>query len=235
MQIDNIVGQAVVSGQAAPGSVVLVALNGQTLSARADAEGLWSVAFSGDRLPPDNTYQASVVTLAPDGQISESQSNAAVIDFAGPEVQVLAGAASVDDIENAADYVDGITLRGTGEPFVEIEVTIAGEVERTLSAADGTWQVTFAQDQFPPGEYNQTITLTATDALGRVTILVDQLEVDTVPPAVALSEPDALVSLAAAAQGVRLAGTAEPVVQVRVEAEGGAVALAQPRREKTDR
>lgn len=146
LQIDNILGQAVVSGAAAPGSVVLVALNGQTLSARADAEGLWSVTFSGDRLPPDGTYQASVVTCAPDGQISESQSNAGVIDFAGPEVQILAGAASVGDIETAADYVDGITLRGTGEPFAEIEVTISGEVARTVIAADGTWQVTFSRD-----------------------------------------------------------------------------------------
>lgn len=227
LQIDNILGEAEVSGRALPDADVLVLLNGQTLTARADADGIWSVVFSGDLLPPDGTYQATVFVLAPGGQVYESQSNSDVIDFAAPTVTILAGAASVGDIENAADYVDGITIRGTGEPFSTIDVTIAEETASTVVAADGSWQVTFPPGQLPSGEYSQTITLTATDALGRFTTVVDRLDVDTMTPDIALREPAAAVNIAAAVQGVRLAGTAEPGAEVLVEIEGGAFATTQ--------
>jgi len=102
-------------------------------------------------------------------------------DTTPPSLTVTEGTKSVDHVENAAGYADGVTLGGTSEPGASISVLVNGHTQTTVVDADGHWTVTFPTTQVEPGEYEIPAVITATDAAGNKTIFNDVLVVDTVP------------------------------------------------------
>ena len=104
-----------------------------------------------------------------------------LIDMTPPPVQVTEGTQSVGDIENLADYADGVSIAGSGEAGATVDVTIGTTVHSVVVAANGSWSVTFSQTEVAGGEYQVPVLIRATDIHGNVTLLNDVLEVDTVP------------------------------------------------------
>lgn len=102
-------------------------------------------------------------------------------DTTPPALTVTEGTRSVGDVENGAEYVDGVTIGGTSEPGAIISVVINGHTQTTTTGTDGTWTVTFPTTEVPPGEYEIPAVITATDGAGNSTTLNDVLVVDTVP------------------------------------------------------
>ncbi|MFD2172913.1 Ig-like domain-containing protein [Rhodobacter lacus] len=204
---------ATVSGTGETGSKVTVTLGDKTLETTVGTDGLWSVTFEGANFPSDGNMSSTVNVAAPDGTPYELDGPDFIIDMTPPEVDITAGAESTGDVENLAEYQDGISVSGTGEAGASITVEVAGETQSTTVDANGNWSVTFTTDQLPPGQYSEEMTVTATDPLGNVTTITDKLVVDTEASVAfdgAAVTSDDVVSAAEAKAGFVLSGTSEP-------------------------
>ncbi|MBZ4020905.1 hypothetical protein CKO11_00330 [Rhodobacter sp. TJ_12] len=213
---------AIVSGTGEPGSTVVVVLGDQSLETTVDDDGLWSVTFEGDSFPSDGDMTSTVFVTAPDTTLYELDGPDFLIDMTPPDVALASGVQSTGDIENLAEYQDGITLTGTGEAGAEILVTVAGETQTTTVGTDGTWSVTFTTSQLPPGEYSEAVEVTATDPLGNKTTINDTLVVDTVPNDIVIDAVagDDVVNAIEMSVGTLVSGTGTPGALLSVTMEG---------------
>ncbi|SOB95156.1 Ig-like domain-containing protein [Rhodobacter maris] len=213
---------ATVSGTGETGSTVTVVLGDQTLETTVDADGQWSVTFEGSTFPSDGDLTSTVSVTAPDGTVYELDGPDFVIDMIPPEVEITAGAESTGDVENLAEYQDGVSVSGTGEVGAAITVEVAGQTQSTTVGADGSWSVTFTTDQLPPGEYSEEMTVTATDAPGNVTTITDTLVIDTVANAITVNTVagDDVINAAEQAAGVVVSGTSVAGAVLAVTMEG---------------
>ncbi len=171
----------VITGTGEPGDTVVVTVGTETATTTINEDGTWGVTFEDDTFPTDGTYDSSVVVTQPNGETTTLDGPDFVIDMTPPEVEVTEGTQSVGDIENLADYADGVTIKGEGEPGASVQVQIGTHTQSTTITTDGTWSVNFTQTDVVGGEYNIPVKVTATDPLGNVTVLNDTLVVDTVP------------------------------------------------------
>ncbi|WP_339113870.1 Ig-like domain-containing protein [Thioclava sp. GXIMD2076] len=171
--------KAEVSGTGETGSTVEVILGDQIIETTVDENGDWSVVFEDETFPSDGDLTSTVVVTAPGGTEYTLDGPDFLIDMTPPEVTITYGAESTSDVENLAEYADGISVGGTGEIGASITVTINGEEQSTAVDPDGNWSVTFTQDQLAGGEYSVEMVVTATDVNGNVTVLNDVLVVDT--------------------------------------------------------
>ncbi|WP_406721532.1 Ig-like domain-containing protein [Thioclava litoralis] len=204
--------KAEVSGTGEPGSTVVVTLGDQTIETTVDENGDWAVTFEDDTFPSDGDMTSTVVVTSPGGTEYTLDGPDFLIDMTPPAVEVTYGAESTSDIENLAEYADGISIGGTGEAGASITVTINGQEQSTTVDTDGNWSVTFTQDQLPAGEYSTDMVVTATDVNGNVTVLNDVLVVDTelnVSFSSANVTADNVVSAAEASSGFTLSGTTD--------------------------
>jgi large repetitive protein len=151
-----------------------------------------------------------------------SDDSAAAVDTTPPAVSSTAGVQSVGDIESLAEYQDGVTIAGEGEPGAAINVTIQGVSRSTQVDANGNWSVTFDQSEIPAGENSFPVTITATDAMGNQTVLNDTVQVDTVANAVGVDaiSADNVVNNAEASGEVTVTGTAAAGATVTLDFEG---------------
>lgn len=176
-----------VTGTGAPGDTVQVVIGGKTGTTTIGNDGKWSVNIPGNNLPPDGNHTAQVTFGHSGGGSTKLSGPGFVIDMTPPAVAMTDGTQSTGDVENLAEWQDGVTLTGSGEPGARISVTIAGKVETTTVAADGSWSVNFANGDFAAGERTHAVTVTATDALGNRTTISDVLVMDTVPNALSIA------------------------------------------------
>lgn len=214
--------EAVVSGTGEPGSTVTVTLGDQSQSVEIGSGGTWRVMFRGETLPSDGNHEALVVVTAPDGTEYTLDGPGFLIDMTPPEVAITEGASSTGDIENLLDYADGITVSGGGEPGAAITVEVMGQMQSTTVGADGSWTVTFGQDQLPGGTYEAAMTVTATDALGNTTTLTDTLVVDTEAHPISFDTVagDDVINLVEQQGGVTITGQSTPGAQMVISLGG---------------
>ncbi len=105
-----------------------------------------------------------------------------------------------------------------------VTVVIEGVSRKATVAADGSWTVTFPPGSVPPGEYDSTVTVNATDKAGNTSSISQKVRVDTVAGDVTLSpdpiEIDDTVNAVERADGVLIHGTATPGLTVTVKLGG---------------
>lgn len=181
-----------VSGTGEPGDKVTVIIGGETQETVIGGDGTWQVEFGEDDLPPDGTYETEAVFEQPDGTETRLDGPTFILDLTPPDVAITEGAKSTGDVENAAEYADGVTIGGTGEAgaAIKVEVTVDGktQTQTTTVGADGSWSVTYGTGQIPAGEHEFPVKVTATDALGNAHVITDTLVVDTVPHPIGFDE-----------------------------------------------
>lgn len=208
-----------VAGMGEPGATVQVDLGDKTKTTTINASGSWSVSFAGDDLPADGTY-ASVVTITDTTPVTLAGPSF-VIDLTSPAVSALEGTGSVSDVENLAEYQDGVTIAGEGEPGATVEVVVEGYSHSTVIDENGDWAVTFAKTEIPAGENSFPTTITATDPMGNKTVLVDTIQIDTVahPLGFDVVTADNVVNNAEASGEITVTGasTAGAMVTVTLE------------------
>lgn len=211
-----------VTGTGAPGSEVTVTVGTATQTTTIDDDGNWSVTFPVDDLPPDGNYDSTVHVVDPDGTEFDLDGPTVVIDTVA-DVTLDEGQAGGDDMINAAEAADGVTLTGTAEAGATVEVTFQG-VTRTVTATEnGTWSADFAASEIAAGEYDSEVTVKATDSFGNTGSVTGTIRVDTTT-AVEIDPGQAggddLVSGSEAAAGLTLTGTGEAGATVSVTVEG---------------
>ncbi|MDD8022134.1 MAG: Ig-like domain-containing protein [Paracoccaceae bacterium] len=215
---------AVVTGTGEAGSTVVVELGDQTLETTVGEDGTWGVSFEGDSFPSDGDLTSTVTVTAPDGTVTDLDGPDFLIDMTPPDVAVTAGADSTGDVENLAEYQNGISVSGTGEAGAAITVEVAGHTQSTVVGANGSWTVTFPTSDLPAGTYTEAMTITATDVNGNTTTITDTMVVDTEITLTQTMVPggaDGVVSGAEIPAGVMIGGAVDAGSSVIVTLANG--------------
>ncbi|UWQ57644.1 Ig-like domain repeat protein [Leisingera caerulea] len=211
-----------ITGTGAPGSEVTVTVGTSTQTTTVDEDGNWGVTFPVDDLPEDGNYESTVHVVDPDGNEFDLDGPTVVIDTVA-EVTLDDGQAGGDDMINAAEAADGVTLTGTAEAGATVDVTFQGVTRTVIATEDGTWSADFAASEIAAGEYDSEVTVTATDSFGNTGSVTGTIRVDTTT-AVEIDPGQAggddLVNGSEAASGLTLTGTGEPGASVSVTVEG---------------
>ncbi|HMO06383.1 MAG TPA: Ig-like domain-containing protein [Paracoccaceae bacterium] len=218
----------VLTGRAEPGASVAVTFEGVTRSVTATPAGTWSAGFAPDEVR-QGTYSATVTVTSTDAAgNTASASHGLNIDTEVKDFRRVWLSTGADDILNAAEAAQGLTVTGTVEPGSTVMVRFGSGAQRAAGvAADGTWTVTIPPGEVPPGEGNVTLTMVATDRVGNVATLTETVRVDTVvQPFARTGGPiggDGILNAAEVAAGLPITGIAEPGATVSVRLSSGAV------------
>jgi hypothetical protein len=158
----------------APGTVIRVAVDAQSLTTLVQPGGTWNVTPAA-LADGTRTVTASVSDPA-DNQGVESQ--ALTVDTAAPAVTITGGA-------NALTNHRTPQISGTADvaPGTAMTVTLADETLPGVIESDGTWSVTAAALSDGP----HRVTMRVSDAAGNPASFTQTLTVDTVSPAVAIT------------------------------------------------
>ncbi len=211
-----------VTGTGEPGDVVVVTIGTETQTTTITDGGTWHVVFPHTDLPADGTHLTTAVVTQPDGTTTPLVGPTFILDLTPPAVEITEGALSTNDVENLAEYADGVTISGEGEPGATITVQVGTFTQTTTITTTGTWTVTFPTTQVPPGEYQIPMVVTATDPLGNTTVLNDTLVVDTVPPPITFNAvtTDNTVNGAENTAGFAITGTSSAGATVSITLQG---------------
>lgn len=210
-----------ISGYGEPGATVDVTINGHTISTTVGLSGQWSVSFDASQVP-GGEYQLPVSITTTDSFGNASTiTDTLLIDTIAPDLSINAVAG--DNVLSGAEASGPFAISGTAEPGATITVEIDGQTLSTIAGSTGAWTLNFDGTAITPGEYDATITATATDAAGNPTTLTQSIHIDTLGSVSIISDAiagDGVLSGAEAAAGLTLTGTAEPGSTVTVSVAG---------------
>ncbi|SMX39056.1 Ig-like domain-containing protein [Maliponia aquimaris] len=214
----------IITGTANPGSEVTVTIGDETVTVIAGDDRTWEAVFEGEDFPTDGTYTDIPVTVVdPNGTVTVLDGPTFVIDTTPPPIEVTDGTVSTDDLVNAEDHSDGVTVTGESEPGATVTITVDGVTQVTEVGADGAWSFTFDSTVFPPGTYTKDIVLVTTDHFGNSTTFHDVVAVDTENTVTLDNLPltgDDLIAAAEHGAGVTLVGTTDAGATVAVTIAG---------------
>ncbi|WP_263047927.1 Ig-like domain-containing protein [Roseovarius pelagicus] len=170
-----------ITGTVEPGSTVVVTIAGVPQQAVVDANGNWTAHFPPGSIPPGE-YDAPLSVDVTDAAGNTSSINDTVrVDTLVNQLE-RAGAIETDNVVNAAEALDGVTLTGTVEPGSTVQLTVLGKTYNAVVDAAGNWSVDIPAGDIPQVEQDFAMVITATDNAGNVTTVNDTLSIDTVVP-----------------------------------------------------
>ena len=188
---DNVVSGAeqadgvVVNGTTDPGSTVTVTLAGVAKAATVDAAGNWTVTYSAAEVPTGElSVPVTAAAVDPAGNTAEIADTVRIDTLVN---QFTEANDLGDGIGNFAEVSDGIGFSGVVEPGSTVVLTFQGTDYAATVAPDGNWTVTVPAADIPPGEYAETVSVLATDAVGNTETLTDTITIDTLAPDAALT------------------------------------------------
>jgi large repetitive protein len=216
-----------VSGTGVPGEVITVHIGNVSRTATVAPDGRWSVLFDPSDMPPDGSYTATATFRVGASPVMLNGATF-VMNLDPPPLSVSEGFKSNGDVENALEYADGVTLRGTTEPGSMVNVTLGvpgqpNSVTRSATVnADGTWSVTFLPSEIDGGEREQVVTISSTDRSGQSTVLTEVVVLDTIAPQLTIRPitGDDFASRNEVNSPVMIEGVAAPGSVVRLQVEG---------------
>lgn len=213
-----------ITGTGEPGATVVVELGEWTRDTVIGDDGTWGVTFSDPDYPADGIYDPVVTVTDPDGEVTVLDGPTVDIDFTPPEVTVDYGTVSTGDLVNAEGHPEGCTIGGTSEPGALLIITAGEATHEVVVGGDGSWSVTFTPEELPGGEYDEGVTITATDVRGNSSITTDAVRIDTVPHPLTIDEAtiegDGVVNADEHSDGVTITGTSTPGAVVACTAYG---------------
>lgn len=186
-------------------------------TATADASGNWSVSLLSSQVPDDGEYAVAVTQSDAAGNVSSEVTRTVKVDAQPPAKPVILPVAT-DNIINAAEKLNGVSIRGTAEPNVSIELTW-GSISRIIKAsASGTWSASFTGAQIP-ADGTTNVTAVATDSSGNISeattrsVTIDTLSQNLTIDSVAT---DDIINASEKAVNVIITGKAEAGANVVV-------------------
>lgn len=212
-----------VSGQTEPGSTVMVQLGTAQHAATVAPDGSWTVNFAASEIP-QGEYTTTLTATSTDA--------AGNVDTISDQVQIDTDAGTLtlnspiegDNVINAAEASDGVTLSGTSDPGNTVEVTMHGVTHSVMTDASGNWSSFFTAAEIAQGTYDAQITATTIDAAGNRRDVTGQVHVDTEVENLGFTtadvEGDDVINAVERADGVGITGTVEPGSTVSVTMGG---------------
>ncbi|WP_299688008.1 Ig-like domain-containing protein [uncultured Tateyamaria sp.] len=215
------------SGNADPGALVSVTMQGVTHQAVANQAGVWQAFFAASEVAP-GTYEAQITATTTDaaGNTATAQDTVQV-DTNVDNLSVAADVIEGDNIINEAERADGVVLTGTTEPGSTVMVSLGGQTVQAIVDVNGNWTAPFAASQIPTGEYTAAVNVTATDLAGNVASVSDTVRVDTLVNQLDIQDQvtaDDIISGPEARDGINLGGQVEAGSTVMVDFNGTVLA-----------
>lgn len=214
----------VLTGTAAPGSSVSVAIGDATYDAAVANDGTWSVIYPATDFP-NGEYELTAIATATDavGNVATA-SHTFDVDTYVNDLTKTGGPVGGDGVINIAEAAEGVSLTGTVEPGSTVQVTLGAVTLPAVVQPNGDWSVAFNGAQIPTGETPTTLTIDATDAAQNTTSISETVQIDRDAGFLTLSadpiEGDDVINFDEASDGVVLYGTATPEAVVNVTLGG---------------
>lgn len=166
------------TGTAEAGASVVVTLGSTSHTVLADSSGNWSSSFSSSEFA-SGTYDASISAVSTDLAGNTATTTGTIAIDTSTFASIDGGRAGGDNIVSMAESQAGVTLTGTSEPGAAVVVTVAG-VSRTATVdSSGNWSAQFEAGSIAEGQYDTTVSVTATDIAGNTYTTSETLSVDT--------------------------------------------------------
>ncbi|MBU2983231.1 RTX toxin [Lentibacter algarum] len=202
-------------GTVEPGSTVMVNFGGIDRAATVDASGNWTVNFSAGEVPQSDGGTVMMTAVATDGaQNSSTLTQEVVIDNVAGSLTLSTLPIEGDNIVNAQEASDGVTVRGTSDAGNMVDVQLGNATVTVETNASGNWTANFSASQIEEGTYNAEITATTMDAAGNVRTVTGNVDVDTEVLNLGISTDlvagDDVVNAVERDGGVEFSGTTEP-------------------------
>ncbi|MCX7301028.1 MAG: Ig-like domain-containing protein [Rhodobacterales bacterium] len=208
-----------ITGTGTVGATVTVTVGDDTQTTVIGEDGTWSVTFPTDEVGPGTYEEPVIVIVSKDGQ-DLTITDTLVVDTEA-SVTFVEDSVGGDGTVNAAE-VGGVILTGTTEVGSTVFVTTGGVTYE--AAVDGTtWTVALPADAVIDGEYQQAVTVEATDAHGNIATTEGSFTVDTetsITMNTGAIGGDGTVNAVEHAGGVTVTGTAEAGASVLVTIGG---------------
>lgn len=221
----------VLTGRAEPGASVAVTFEGVTRTVTASQSGTWSASYAPSEIR-QGTYPTTVSVVSTDAAgNTASATHGLNVDTEVQNFRRVGLSTGADDVLNAVEAAQGLTVTGTVEPGSSVMVRFGSGAQRAATvAADGSWTITVPAGEIPSGENNVTLTATATDRVGNTSTITESVRVDTiVTPFSRTGGPiggDGVLNAVEVQAGLPLGGTAEPGSTVQVRLSNGSVRTA---------
>lgn len=209
------------SGQGEPGAELTVEIDGISHTTTVTSSGTWTVNFTSTELP-GGEYTSNVTLTAVDTYGNSAiYTDTVLIDTVPWQVSV--NTVEGDDIANASEVAQGVTISGSSEPGITITVEMQGVTRTVTVDSTGTWTVDFDSTEVPSGEYDAVVTATTIDAYGNSSSTSHTVRVDTVGTVAidaASIAGDNIVNSSEASAGLQLTGSTQPGSTVDVVFQG---------------
>ena len=226
-------GGVTVSGEAQAGATVFVtAISGsQSVSqtVTADANGAWTASYAPAQIDA-GTYTLNFTAEATDTAGNAASATGTVAVDTELAVTVDTENITSDNVVNAVERNDGLTLDGTTEAGATVEVEFNGVTVITTANSSGEWSADWSASDIPTGELSKSVSVKSTDAAGNVATTSGVVEIDTFVNNLEFDgsevEGENVVNNAEAADGVTLGGSVESGSTVSVtysDGSGGTV------------
>lgn len=202
------------TGTAEAGATVVVTMEGVSHTVVASNAGTWTANFSASEIR-SGTYATTVTAVATDA-LGNTATTTHVVNVDTEVVPFDRATLSYgsDQILNAAEAANGLTVTGHVEAGSTVMVKFGSGAQHAATvAADGSWSYTFAAGEIPAGENSVTLTAVATDHVGNVSTITEQVAVDTIVRNFTHQDViagDDILNAAERAAGLTLTGTSEP-------------------------
>ncbi|WP_413832032.1 beta strand repeat-containing protein [Tateyamaria sp.] len=217
----------ILSGNADPGTVVSVTMNGVTHQAVANAAGVWQADYSAAEIP-QGTYQAQITATTTDAAGNTATvSDTVQVDTQLDNLSLAADVIEGDNVISESERADGVVLTGTTEPGSTVFVTMGAHTVQAAVDTQGNWQAPFTPAQIPLGEYVTDVSVTATDLAGNIASVSDTVRVDTLVNQLDIQDSvtsDDVIYGAEARSGIDLGGQVEAGSTVMVDFNGSVLA-----------
>ncbi len=212
----------VISGTGEAGASISVELLGETMTTTVANDGSWSLDFASSVFTAGEYDATATVTTVDAAGNSTTSAHTFAIDTVAPVATV--DTVETDDVVNAAEASDGVTLSGTGEAGSTVSVAFLGATRTATVGDDGTWSLDYDASALPSGETTATATVTITDLAGNVgDTVTHDVEIDTLVNTLTADgnqTADDVINSSERESGLTLSGTVEAGSTVFVTIEG---------------
>lgn len=168
------------TGQVEPGSTLSVSIQGVPGTVQVASDGSWTASWSAGALP-SGEYDSEIRISATD-QAGNTRTLTEPVRIDTLVTPLTSNDVEGDDIVNAAEASDGVTMTGTVEKGSAVQVQFEGTTYTASVDANGNWSADIPASAIRAGDYTATATITATDAAGNTRSITDTFKVDTVAP-----------------------------------------------------